>query len=190
MARVLIPLADGVEEMEAVIITDTLRRAGWDVDLAAVDEIQVTASRGVRLAADVKWQDVTFDDYDVLLIPGGGGGAERLRHHDGVLDAARRLHRAGKYVGAICAGPTVLQAAGILEGRSATCYPAMWEKLTAAKVSRERVVVDENIVTSQGPGTAFAFALKVIELVDGPEAMRTVADAMLVVPPSHTAKVD
>ena len=184
MARVLIPLADGVEEMEAVIIIDVLRRAGWSVTSAAVGASRrVHASRGVVIEADAEWDAVRPDAFDAILIPGGMGGTRCLAGHDGVKDAVRTHRRQGNLVGAICAGPLVLQAAGILDGRRATCHPAVRDELTAPlAVTDDPVVCDGLLLTSQGPGTAFDFALAAIEALDGHAAAATVR-AGLVLPP-------
>ena len=120
MTRALIPLAEGCEEMEAVIVIDTLRRAGWEVIAAGFGEGPVRCSRGVCLVPDRAWQDVDAMDFDVLVLPGGGPGTERLRQDPGVLEAVLRMNDAGRTVAAICAAPLVLKDAGILSGRSVT----------------------------------------------------------------------
>jgi len=179
MAKALILLADGSEEMETVIIVDVLRRAAWDVTMASVDDLDVTASRGVHLLADKTFDAIDPADYEVLLIPGGMGGTDRLKAHQGVLKTIRDFSDHAKWIGAICAGPLVLQAAGILDEKLATCHPGVRDQLTIPRESNSRVVVDGRIVTSQGPGTAFEFALRFIELIDSPEAMQAVADGLV-----------
>lgn len=186
MARVLIPLADGGEEMEIVIIVDVLRRAGWNVVLAGVDGPTATASRQVGLVADALWQDVDPQTFDILLLPGGMGGTNRLLEQDDLLDAIRSFEQDGRIVGAICAGPLVLQKAGILSTRTATCHPGVRNDFHPATVSHDRVVWDARVVTSQAPGTAMAFALAVIRTVDGEDAADAVA-AGLVLPAESAA---
>lgn len=185
MARVLVPLAEGVEEIEAVVIIDVLRRAKWSVTSAAVGASRrVLASRGVVLEADVDWATVRADDFDALLIPGGMGGTRTLQQHEGVKQLAARYARQGKLVGAICAGPLVLQAAGVLDGRRATCHPSVSDELTApAALTEDPVVRDGMLFTSRGPGTAFAFALAVIEAVDGAVAAAAVRSGLVLTPP-------
>jgi protein deglycase len=117
--------------------------------------------------------------FDVIVLPGGGKGAERLCTHVGVLDALRRAAADGRWTAAICAAPTVLQAAGLLEGRRVTSYPAFSDAFPGAHYVEDRVVVDGRIVTSRGPGTAFEFALALVEQLDGPAAARRVAEPML-----------
>jgi 4-methyl-5(b-hydroxyethyl)-thiazole monophosphate biosynthesis len=181
MAKVLVPLAHGAEEMEAVIIVDVFRRAGWNAVLAATAGRTVEASRGVKIVADAGWDDVQLDSFDLLVLPGGNGGTESLRADSRVLDAIRAFEAAGKLVCAICAGPLVLQEAGVLAGRKATCHPGARSELTVPDISDERVVIDRGIVTSQAPGTAFEFALAIVRLVDGAEVAEKVA-AGLVLP--------
>jgi len=185
MTKALIPLADGVEEMEAVILVDVLRRAKWTATTAHVHAPEatksaiVTASRGMQLMADTEWPDVNPDEFDALIIPGGAGGTDRLMQSKELLDAIRRFDQQKKMLGAVCAGPLVLQAAGILTGHTATCHPGVRQKLTAAVCSNQRVVISRHIITSQGPGTMFEFALCLIKIRDGAAAADTVAQGLV-----------
>ena len=179
MTTALVPLAHGVEEMEAVIVIDVLRRAQWAVTVAGVDTGVVTASRGVKLVPDAAWDAIDPASFDVLMIPGGAGGVDRLLSDPRVLKAVRAFHKAGKPIGAVCAGPLVLQAAGLLEGRKATCHPGVADKLTATQRLSDRVVVDGRLITSQGPGTSFEFALAMVRLVDGAAKAEALAQGMV-----------
>ena len=186
MAAVLVPLANGVEEMEAVIIIDILRRAGWDVTSAAVesssfhaDKTAVLASRGVVLLADTTWDMVDPAGFDVLALPGGSDGTDALAAHPGVLAAVRAFVASGKLVGAVCAAPLVLKAAGVLAGRTVTCHPAVRDQMAPFSAVGDRVVVDGRIVTSQGPGTAMEFALALLQAVDGKDAAENVASGLV-----------
>lgn len=179
MTRVLIPVADGTEEMEAVIVADTLRRAKWEVVIAGLKEGPITASRGVRIIPDSTMDRVLPGAFDAIVIPGGGAGVANLAKDERVLNAVRTLHQAGKLVAAVCAGPLLLQAAGILDGRRATCHPAVAERLTRATRLDDAVVEDGNVITSRGPGTSIRFALKIIERVDGAATAAEVARAMV-----------
>lgn len=167
MTRVLIPVADGSEEMETVIVADTLRRAKWEVVLAGLKDGPITASRGVKIVPDTTMARVDPAAFDAIVIPGGAGGVENLRKDERVLSAVRALRAAGKLVAAVCAGPLVLQEAGILDGLRATCHPGVASSLTRATRLEEPVVEDGGIITSQGPGTSFAFALRIVERFDG-----------------------
>jgi 4-methyl-5(b-hydroxyethyl)-thiazole monophosphate biosynthesis len=167
MTNVLVPLAEGVEEMEAVIIIDVFRRAGWRVDVVGLKKGVVEASRGVKLVPDRMWEQVDPAAYEVIVLPGGNLGTMNLMEDERVLDALRVQHRAGKLIAAVCAAPLVLQKAGIIDQKRVTCHPLAAAQLTSANRVDARVVIDDNIVTSQGPGTTFAFALAIVELRDG-----------------------
>ncbi len=178
--RVLVALAEGVEEIEAVIVIDVLRRAGLEVVAAALGTTpEVQASRGVRLVADTLWSQLQPTGFDLLVLPGGSGGMQRLRATPSVLQAVRDLLAAGKPVAAICAAPLVLEAAGVLAGKRATCYPSLQNELRSAHVVNEPVVEDGLVITSQGPGTTFAFALRLIERLLGKPAADRVAAGLL-----------
>ncbi len=180
MTRVLIPLADGCEEMEAVITIDVLRRAKWEVTAAGLKAGPVTASRGVHIVPDMTWDQIRPSDFDMLVIPGGTKGVANLRADPRVVQAVRDFDRAGKYIAAICAGPLVLQEAGILAGRKVTCHPGVKAQLTQTKRLEELVVVDGRLITSQAAGTTFKFALTIIEQVDGVKKAEAVGREMVV----------
>lgn len=177
MNRVLVPVAQGTEDMEAVIAIDLLRRAGCDVVVAGLEPGPVTAARGVRLIPDAEWTDINPMDFDAIVLPGGGEGTRRFCAHGGLLDAVRSMHAAGRWVAAICAAPLALQAAGILDGRRATCHPGVAGELKSAAREDESVVTDGTIITSQGAGTSIPFALELIRRMCGsPVADRIAAD--------------
>ena len=179
--RVLVPIANGTEEMEAVCIIDILRRAGADVTVASVGELQVTASRDVRLVADRPVVDCADGTYDLIALPGGMPGAEHLRDSGALEELLQRQRRQGRLYAAICAAPVVvLQHHGLLAGRQATCHPSVADRLENAESVASRVVVDGPCVTSRGPGTAVEFALRLVELLYGAEKAKQVADHMLV----------
>ena len=195
MMRALVLLAEGAEEMEAVIAIDVLRRAGVEVVVAATGPTcEVTASRGVRLIADVLLNEVQASDFDALVIPGGAGGASRLAADARVLELVRLFVKAGKLVAAVCAGPTVLQAAGVLTGVRFTCHPAVRDQFTGLSVCAERVVVDGNIITtndskltptratfitSQGPATCFEWAIAIAKHLVGDKIADKVAEGLI-----------
>jgi 4-methyl-5(b-hydroxyethyl)-thiazole monophosphate biosynthesis len=179
---VLIPLADGVEEMEATIVIDMLRRAQWHVLAVGLKAGTVTAARGTRLVPDEVWDKIDPAHYDVMVIPGGAHGVEHLRHDPRVVAAVRAHAENGKLTAAVCAGPLVLQDAGVLAGRRATCHPGVVSEFTLARRVDEPVVVDGNIVTSQGAGTTFAFALTLVALVEGEAKAEELARAIVLAP--------
>ncbi len=179
--RVLVPIADGCEELEAVAIIDVLKRAGAEVVVASVDQLQVTASRGVKLVADRLIADCLDEDYDLIALPGGMPGAEHLRDSKELVELLKRQNRKNKLYAAICAAPVVtLQPHGLLEGRKATCHPGRHSNLDNAEAANERVVVDRNLTTSQGPGSAIEFALKLTAHLFGEQKARDVAGPMVV----------
>ena len=177
------PVADGVEEIEAVVAVDMLRRAGWRVTMAGLTAGPVAASRGVRLIPDMAMDDrVSARDFDVLLISGGSQGVANLRADARVIALVRAFAAADKWIGAVCAGPLVLQDAGILKGRHATCHPGVEDELTDPTRIAGPVVVDGRIVTSQGPGTMPVYILTLIRLVSGEAIARDVAKGMVLDP--------
>jgi 4-methyl-5(b-hydroxyethyl)-thiazole monophosphate biosynthesis len=170
MKRVLVPLAEGFEELEAVTVIDILRRAGIEVVVASLGASPVTGSHGIRIAADTPLAALVEQDFDMIALPGGMPGAEHLKKDARVAEFARRLHAKGRPVAAICAAPMVLAAAGLLDGRRATSYPGFLEGTTKTSVSREAVVIDGGVITSRGPGTALDFALQLVETLEGADA--------------------
>ncbi len=168
----LVPIAEGSEEIELVTIVDLLRRAGVEVTVASANrqqKLQITASRGMKITADMMLDDCANNHYDLIAVPGGLPGSEHLAEHP-ILDLMLRDQAAqGKLFGAICAAPAlVLGSKGLLLDKTATCYPSFQQALEANEVdSAARVVVDGNCITSQGPGTALDFALELVEQLCG-----------------------
>ena len=176
--RVLVPLAEGFEEIEAITIIDVLRRASIDVVTAALGELVVRGSHGIAVAADARLDDVGSGNFDAVVLPGGMPGSRHLRDDERVLGIVRRLARENKLVAAICAAPIALEAAGVLAGKRATSYPG--NELPSARYAEERVVTDGSLVTSRGPGTALEFALTLVERLSGPEAAQKLRAGMIV----------
>lgn len=180
--RALIAVADGSEDLECVTLIDVLRRADIEVLLASVeDRRMITCARGTRLTADVMLLDVLAQDFDLIALPGGMPGAQRLADFEPLAERVRKQARAGELFAAICAAPAVaLQQYGVLRQRRMTCYPSFSDRLSACSFVDEPVVVDGNCITSQGPGTALAFALTLVEQLVGRNTRNEVAKAMLV----------
>ena len=180
----LVPLAEGSEEMEAITIIDVLRRAGVEVTVASASghgQLQICASRGTRIVADVMLDDCAKNSYDLIAVPGGLPGSDHLAEHS-VLDALLRDQAAqGKLYAAICAAPAlVLGSKGLLTDKTATGYPGTTQSLHAREVdAAARVVVDGNCITSQGPGTALDFALELVEQLCGVVKREEVGSAMV-----------
>ena len=169
MARVLVPLAEGCEELEAVTIIDLLRRAGIEVVTAGLQRGIVKASRGTRLVPDEALDTVLRDDFDMIVLPGGMPGAQHLKEDPRIIALLKRMAEQGKYTAAICAAPMALAEAGLLAGKRATSYPGFLDKIEVPGMAylKDAVVADGKILTSRGPGTAMDFALALIEALSG-----------------------
>ncbi|MEI7899711.1 MAG: DJ-1 family glyoxalase III [bacterium] len=177
--RVLVPLADRVEELEAVTIIDILRRGGVEVTSAALGATQtVVGAHGITLLADALWASLDTDGFDALVLPGGSRGTENLLNDTRVIETIQAFDEAKKYVAAICAAPTVLVAAGIIEDRKATCYPTLSDQLGKA-YDEAPVIADGNLITSQGPSTAMLFALVLVQHFADDETAHRVAARLL-----------
>jgi len=181
MASVLVPLAQGCEELEAVTVIDLLRRAGIHVVTAGLDAQPVRASRGVVLVPDVMLDEALQSDYDMVVLPGGLPGADHLGDDARIISLLQEMAAAGKYTAAICAAPRVLARAGLLDGKRATSYPGALDSSTipGLEYSEEAVIIDGYVVTSRGPGTAMDFALHLIELLEGKSERDTVETGLL-----------
>lgn len=179
MIRTLIPLADGCEEVEAVGLIDVLRRAGWDVVTAGLKPGPVHTARNIQILPDTEFGKVDLAGFQLLVLPGGGGGMEALRADERILKTIRDFVAGGKFVGAICASPLVLHRAGVLAGRRITSYPSVKEALPGVIYSEDPVVRDGQIFTSRGPGTTLAFALALVEALDSKEKAFDLRQAML-----------
>ena len=176
MPRVLVPLAEGFEEIEAVTIVDLLRRADIEVHTASLASRRVTGSHGITVEADLVLDDAKAADYDMIVLPGGMPGAEHLKNDLRVIALLREFAAAGRFTAAICAAPGVLAHAGLLEGREATSFPGFLRADSAPgiRLSESPVVVDGKVVTSRGPGTAIDFSLALIGLLKGDEVAAAV----------------
>ena len=184
--RVLVPIATGTEEIEAVTIIDTLVRAGAKVTVANAnadskgDLETVTCSRGVKIVADCPVSSCMDTSWDAIILPGGMPGATNLNSNAQLVQLLKKQRKDGALYGAICAAPAVVLAAqGLLQDRRATCYPA--DKFTSAipSLGEGRVVVDQNCVTSAGPGTSLEFSLEIVKLLYGEEKKQALAKEML-----------
>lgn len=183
MASVLVPLAQGCEEIEAVTIVDLLRRAGIEVTTASLDGETVQASRGVRLIPDTSLELALKNEFDMVVLPGGLRGADNLNKDPRIHALLTRMAAKGCYTAAICAAPIVLANAGLLADKKATAYPGFLEalKVPDLHLSEDPVVRDGMVITSRGPGTAMDFALELIGVLVG-KAKREEVESRLMRP--------
>ena len=179
MKKALVPLAPGFEDIEAVSIIDVLRRGQVEVVVAAIgDDLLVRSAHGIAIKADALWAQVAENEYDAIILPGGGEGTKNLSEFSPLAERLRRQKSEEKLVCAICAAPTVLEAAGVLEDEDVTCYPSCAPQM-ARPVQQVPVVVDGLVITGQGPGAATLFALAVLANLEDERAAHAVANGMI-----------
>jgi len=167
MKTVLVLFADGSEELEAVTVVNILRRAGITVTLAGLTAGALRGSRGTMLMPDTALDSVLHDSFDMVVLPGGQPGTKHLQADARVLKLVQQMSAQGKYVSAICAAPSVLAAAGLLDGKQATCFPTCLDGFPKVHVQSVAIVEDGKLITSRGPGTAMDFALTLVERLAG-----------------------
>jgi 4-methyl-5(b-hydroxyethyl)-thiazole monophosphate biosynthesis len=180
MAIVLVPLAEGFEDLEAVTIIDLLRRAQIEVVTAGLMPGPVKGSRGTIVVPDMSLNEALQRNYDMVVLPGGQPGATHLEKDERIHKLLQAMAAADKPIAAICAAPKVLASAGILDGKKATSFPGAVSpgEFPQVQITNDAVVQDGNVVTSRGPGTAIDFALKLIEILAGTETSRHVEQAL------------
>ncbi len=162
--NVLLPLVDGFEEIEAMAVVDVLKRAGINVVTAGSPGTMIKSSHGITFMADKRFEDAKSGNYNAIVLVGGSPGYENLERSQNIISTVKDFSAKNKTIAAICAAPLLLAKLGLLENRTATIYPGMERHLPKPRANK--VVVDGNIITSQGPGTAIEFALKLVEVLD------------------------
>jgi 4-methyl-5(b-hydroxyethyl)-thiazole monophosphate biosynthesis len=180
MAKVYVFLANGFEDVEALIPVDVLRRGGVEVvTVSTMDSQMVETAHGVRIQADTMFADCDFSDADLLFLPGGMPGASNLYAHEGVCQAVLSQAEAGKKVAAICAAPAVVLAQlDVLDGKQATCYPGFEQLLTKAHYTADLVTVDGNVTTAEGPAAAFPLAYELLAQLVNQQVSNQIAEGM------------
>ena len=178
--KALVILANGFEEIEAIAPVDILRRAGVNVKLAGLSGLPIKGGHGIKFMADIELANLN-EEFDAVVLPGGGGGAENLSKSDKVKSLVKKMHKKRKIIAAICASPAVVLAPTvILSGKKITCYPSEKDSLPSnVTFLDEPVVVDGNIVTSKGPGTAILFGLKLAEILAGKDVAASLKVKMI-----------
>lgn len=180
MAKIYVFLADGCEEIEALTPVDIFRRAGEDVvTVSIMGRKEVTGSHKITIQADTRIEDGTFEDGDLLFLPGGMPGTLNLRANEYLKELILSYHRAGKRLAAICAAPSILGGLGVLEGKQAVCFPGFEDQLKGAEVLQVPAVTSGNVTTGRGMGAAIDFALEVLKQLQGPDAARQMADKIV-----------
>lgn len=168
--KVYVFLADGFEEIEGLTVVDLLRRVHAEVlTVSIMKEKLIHGAHGIDVLADDLFENLNFEDGDMIVLPGGLPGTTYLGEHEGLVELIKKYDQEEKYIAAICAAPRIFGRLGLLDGRKAISYPAMEEELKGAEIVREPVVVDGHVITSRGMGTAIDFALKMIVLLFGEE---------------------
>ena len=180
MAIVIVPLAEGFEDLEAITITDLLRRAQIDVVTAGLKPGPVKGSRGTIVIPDMSLDEALQNNYDMVVLPGGQPGATHLEKDERIRGLLQTMAAAQKMTAAICAAPKVLASAGILDGKKATSFPGAvtQDEFPQIQIADDPVVQDGNVVTSRGPGTAIDFTLKLIEILAGIETSQHVEHSL------------
>lgn len=180
MSRLAIFFAQGYEEIEALAVVDICRRCGLDIDMVSItEEKTVRGSHGIEVKMDKTFSEVDFESVDMLILPGGMPGTKSLEAHAGLMAQIDAFYEAGKYIGAICAAPSIFGHRGILKGRRACSYPSFESHLEGAQVTAGPVEVSGHVVTSRGMGTAIDFGLAIAELFCGKDKAEELAESIV-----------
>ena len=179
MSKVLVILAPGFEEIEAVTIIDLLRRVSIEVVIAGLEKESVTGSHSISINCDVYYTDVKIDDYDFLILPGGQPGTNNLKDNSTIIDWLQKFKTENKQIAAICAAPLVLKKASIIENINITSYPAEKSNFPSDYYVEKNVVKDKNVITSRGVGTAIEFALELVNTIKGKKIRDELASKIL-----------
>lgn len=180
MKKIGIFLADGFEEIEGLTVVDILRRAGMEAEMISImGRKEICGSHKIQVQADALFEDVDYAELDGVVLPGGMPGTLNLGAHAGVNETIKSFAADGKLVAAVCAAPSVLGQAGLLQGKKAVCYPGFEDKLTGAEVVYEEVAEAENIITSRGMGTTIAFALRITAYLAGEDKAKELAKKII-----------
>lgn len=181
MKKIAVHLAEGFEEIEAISIIDVLRRANLRVNVISVSgNFVVTGSHNIKVMADSLFDSVDYDGIDMIVLPGGMPGSTNLNMHNELKQQILNFHEKGKPLGAICAAPLIFGNLGILKDKKATCYPGFEEELKGAILTGKFVEQAGTIVTGKGAGVAIDFALKIVEMLQGKELAKELAEKMIV----------
>ncbi|WP_417328373.1 DJ-1 family glyoxalase III [Halarcobacter sp.] len=180
MSKIVIPISNGFEEIEAISIIDICRRANIEVVIAGVEALETIGAHNIKVTADCKIEDVKEDDFDLIVLPGGLPNAFTLADNEHVQKLLKEFKASDKYIAAICAAPYALHKAEVLN-KNYTCYPSFEQKIVPENyISNQNVVKDGNVITSRGPATAMEFALKIVKLLKGDEVYEELREGLLI----------
>ncbi|MBF0198931.1 MAG: DJ-1/PfpI family protein [Planctomycetes bacterium] len=177
--KVLLILAEGFEEIEAITIIDILRRAGVNLCVHSLEPGLVSGAHGLQVQSEGDIHQNSYDDYDAVVLPGGLPGSDNLLASERVGELVKEFNAQAKLVAAVCAAPMVLGAHGLLEGKKATCYPGFEEKLLGATCVEDKVVLVDNVLTSRGPGTTADFAYEIVKILVSEKTAQELSQGML-----------
>ena len=179
MKKVLVPIAPGFEEIETITVVDILRRAGARVVMAGTVGGVLEGSRGIKIEPDELLDSIMEDDFELICLPGGQPGTDNLKKDIRIENLLKKMLKQDKLIAAICAAPIILKKANILENQFITCHPSVQSEFKSENYLFDRVVVDGNLITSQSPGTAMEFALKLVEILFGSNRLKKVNQGIL-----------
>lgn len=181
MKKAFVHIAEGFEEIEALTIVDVLRRADIPVEMVSVTgHRQVTGAHGIRIIADVVFEDVDYNESAIVILPGGMPGSKNLQEHRGLAEVLTKKAALGEPIAAICAAPMVIGSLGILKGKQAVCYPGFEKFLSGAEVKQIPALKSDNIITGRGPGAALNFSLEIVKMLKGKALADQLAQGMIV----------
>jgi len=179
MPKMLVPLAKGFEEIEAITIIDVCRRGGIDVTIAGVTGMTIKGGQGIEVAADCLIDSVDINSYDMITLPGGLAGTLVLSESENVQSILKQMKEQGKYIGAICAAPLALHTADVLN-KDFTCYPSIENQIRLDGYHHDQsTIIDGKVMTSQGVGTAIDFALKIVRQLQGESSFKDLKESIL-----------
>ena len=174
---ILIPLAQGFEEIEAITIIDILRRANLEVISAALTSNPVEGAHAISVKADSEISQIKTEDVTAIVLPGGLPGSTNLRDDERIISLVQTIYKQGKYVAAICAAPIVLGRAGILQNKKVTCFPGMEDQLNGGIYTPDSICVDGKIITGEGPGCAMDFSLMLVKVLTNETIFKQIKEA-------------
>jgi 4-methyl-5(b-hydroxyethyl)-thiazole monophosphate biosynthesis len=178
MAKIIIPISNGFEEIEAITIIDVCRRANIEVTIAGVEDLEITGAHGIKIISDTNIENISSDNFDMIVLPGGLPNAFTLAENEKVQYLLKEFKEKKKKIGAICAAPYALQTAGVLN-KNFTCYPSFEKKIRLDGYHEDAVVIDSNVITSRGPATAMSFALEIVKILCKEDIYTNVKNGLL-----------